>query len=468
MALHVAVRVQVAVAAALLLASCRELPLLLTATGLDPNGQAAIPGGGDANVTSLLPNAAPVPYLSTSGGQVSLHGAAVNVHGVSWFGFETGAAMVQGSWTGDAITSDFATVVRRMRALGINAVRLPFSFGVLNQTTRPASLLHTCTEATDAVLAASITPPGGQPPSTLTPLPSPPPHTAGQCNDYLPNDSVWNEFVWVAQFFARNGFYVLVDDHGLADPLAVNDPNAWLRNWTALASQLTADPNLAEQLMIGPLADVESLPLQWQANNGKVGAGDLFLQAMDALHPVAPHALFYVGGTAQRDVYGDGFATSGFDANDSNSLADDATPFFQAVVQRPYARQLVIAPNAYGPAVMHFTGATTGAPLMAALSHSFGYLNHTGFCDAGVCTRFAVSVWAFGSDFSNTDAPTMTDIASYMTNQGDGNDGAHDAIMSWFYWCWNGVASPSMGLLDSQWSNLQWNKVTYMQGVGLP
>lgn len=51
--------------------------------------------------------------------------------GANWFGFETSATMVGGLWAGStSLTQDFATVVWRLKLLGFNAVRLPFSFQV--------------------------------------------------------------------------------------------------------------------------------------------------------------------------------------------------------------------------------------------------------------------------------------------------------------------------------------------------
>lgn len=55
----------------------------------------------------------------------------IMLQGVNWFGFETSATMVAGLWAGSSsLTQDFKTVVWRMRLLGFNAVRLPFSFKV--------------------------------------------------------------------------------------------------------------------------------------------------------------------------------------------------------------------------------------------------------------------------------------------------------------------------------------------------
>ena len=55
----------------------------------------------------------------------------VMLQGVNWFGFETSATMVAGLWAGSSsLTQDFKTIVWRMKLLGFNSVRLPFSFEV--------------------------------------------------------------------------------------------------------------------------------------------------------------------------------------------------------------------------------------------------------------------------------------------------------------------------------------------------
>ncbi len=54
------------------------------------------------------------------------------------FGFETDQTMVHGLWQGPtAMTLDFITVVRRIKALGFNMVRLPFSMTVRRPTSVP-------------------------------------------------------------------------------------------------------------------------------------------------------------------------------------------------------------------------------------------------------------------------------------------------------------------------------------------
>lgn len=55
------------------------------------------------------------------------------------------------------------------------------------------------------------------------------PADAGTCNLGMPNGPrVFERFIWVIKFFTRNGFVVVVDNHLVADPTAVNDPAMWV------------------------------------------------------------------------------------------------------------------------------------------------------------------------------------------------------------------------------------------------
>lgn len=53
--------------------------------------------------------------------------------------------------------------------------------------------------------------------------------SATVCNSYLPSDSVFNRFIYVVQFLARNGIYVLLDNQINFDTTAATDTTAWLQ-----------------------------------------------------------------------------------------------------------------------------------------------------------------------------------------------------------------------------------------------
>ena len=57
--------------------------------------------------------------------------------------------------------------------------------------------------------------------------------------------------------------------------------------WAALVTQLTNQyPDAAARSLIDILNEPDAFKLQWQAQNGLPGAGDLYIAAMDAIYPV--------------------------------------------------------------------------------------------------------------------------------------------------------------------------------------
>ena len=55
----------------------------------------------------------------------------IRLNGVNWFGFEIGATFVDGLWQGPtSLTLDFITILRRIKLLGFNTIRLPMSLKV--------------------------------------------------------------------------------------------------------------------------------------------------------------------------------------------------------------------------------------------------------------------------------------------------------------------------------------------------
>ena len=158
------------------------------------------------------PVALPVPISHCQDGQfIGSDGNAVAWQGASWFGFNTGTTAPDGLWGGgDAIAADFANIVWRQKMLGLNAVRLPFSFAQF--TAPPASFVGSCADIDGPTLAAATLDPQVTGANTaLAPsLAAPPPRTPGKCNDYLPATSTRDRSPLGGQILPQtNGFYVL-------------------------------------------------------------------------------------------------------------------------------------------------------------------------------------------------------------------------------------------------------------------
>lgn len=59
----------------------------------------------------------------------------VPMQGINWFGFNNGQTMLDGLWAGyrNATLGDFPTVLKRIKLLGFNGIRLPFTFQDLDK-----------------------------------------------------------------------------------------------------------------------------------------------------------------------------------------------------------------------------------------------------------------------------------------------------------------------------------------------
>lgn len=72
------------------------------------------------------------PITVQNGHIYGVDGMPLTIKGVNWFGFETAVTVVHGLWQGPtALTQEFQNVALRIRLLGFNTIRLPFSFQVI-------------------------------------------------------------------------------------------------------------------------------------------------------------------------------------------------------------------------------------------------------------------------------------------------------------------------------------------------
>lgn len=84
-------------------------------------------------------------------------------------------------------------------------------------------------QVSQQVIAAATTAPGANP-SVSPPNPTYSPSTVpGVCNSYLPEDTSLNRFLFVVNFYAQNGFYIILDNQFNLDQTAINDQTQWLQ-----------------------------------------------------------------------------------------------------------------------------------------------------------------------------------------------------------------------------------------------
>ncbi|DBB04409.1 TPA: hypothetical protein ACH3X1_012892 [Trebouxia sp. C0004] len=428
--------------------------------------------------------------LTTSNGNIiGLDGNVLNLMGINFFGFDDGNTMVDGLWAGsDQLTLDFATIVYRIQLLGFNAVRLPFSFQNLYNAA-PKSQTQTCSAVTTEAILSSVTYPGKTDIPADQPVPtqaSPAAQTPGVCNDYVPSDTTLDRFAWVVSYLAANDFYILLDNQFNLDTTVLDDYQQWLTWWPSLISTISQDATASLRIMVDILNEPDCNGLKWSAANGKPGAGDLYLAAMDAIYAVNPNVLFFIEGTGQSglaDNWGDGLCT---DASTISSYGiSDPNPFFTTLMGKQYLDQacicllllscyilllfVVVAPHIYPPSISKATSNYAGSGLFNRLSLSFGTLNKAGYClPDGTCHQFAVCIGETGTAFTNAlDNPAMADFASYLSNTGSGADGLHNAISNVFWWAWNANSGDTKGLVQDDWLTVNWNKVDWLASVGL-
>ncbi|BDA48966.1 probable major extracellular endoglucanase at N-terminal half [Coccomyxa sp. Obi] len=433
------------------------------------------------------------PLTTNNGIIVGSDGLPVLLRGITWPGFDTGTMLtnIQGS---SSVSADFSTQVQRMKALGFNAVKLPFSFTTLLGGADTPKVPFNCSTATVAQLQASVMPNGTMLPASakVQDLLSQPSNGVGQCNtDFAATGTPLERYQYIVGFLASNGFYVVLENSFAVDPTALSNPQTWVQSWTTVVTAITTNSVAAPRIIISPLGNPDARGLKWQAINGTPGLANIYMAAMDALNPINPQTLFFLQGTGQTALTrspGDGFAT------DMNLIQkynlSDPNAFFKTLLIRPYVNQVVITPAYTAPSVYNGSlDSSTGAALWQRLTSSFGYLNKEvlisfqtaiivvsvkmkGYCTSSKsCRTFAVVLASFGSGLmSAVDEAALDDLAAYMQPLCGlpaclAADGAHGPISSWM---WNGWTPGFDGSITST-DGLKVLKapLDYLIGLGL-
>lgn len=370
------------------------------------------------------------PFTTSNGQIIDGAGQAVSFQGVNWFGFNTGNHILHGLWS-----ADFARMLRQMKSLGFNAVRIPFQFDfVLDPSIKPSGINTSC---------------DGKPDS---------------CNLDIPADSALHALQWVVGQFTSNGMYVLLDDH-YEDDTYRNDPAAWLRGWETIARLFRDNPLVGYDIYNEP----DSHQITWDGENSTAPAWSTSLQAAaDAIYAIDANKLIFVEGTAQGKLesnWGDGFATD--DDTVRNGVSNPKN-FFSALMHKPYLKQVVISPHVYGPDGTNGDGTDESDPQHAfkTWSRLFGYLNQGGFCvNNADCHVFPVAVGEFGGKFDEKDPWYKQDVATNL-NLSDylnqlSSQGSKSGV-NWFYWDWNPNSGNTGGILKDDWKTVDCNKVNFL------
>lgn len=393
--------------------------------------------------------AQPLPPLRTMNGGKDLN---AEIHGLNWFGFGNRQTMVDGLWIGgSSMATDFRTIVWRIKLLGFNAIRLPFTFDDLQL--RPVNKSIQCKVASEKHIVESCIPPWRKPPSKICSvrfvgvLPG-----GGVCNGYLENTSTVKRLISVVKTFVENGFYVVLDYHPMGmEPYALQDPRVVANKWTQLLREFKASrwwgPLFKGRLIVDVMNEPDSMRLGWAP------VGKLYLATMDQVwSELGKDSVFFmVEGTAQGGYnlnWGDGFVT-----NQSIIRAtgiEDASPFFEAVITKPYRDNVIISPHMYGPSIALNSRAHAGQLLKDRMWNSYMYLYYRGYKRK----RFPIVLGEFGSFLTDPkDVLFFNELARYWIGKGQRH---------WMWWAYNNNSGDTGGLVKSDWQSWEWQKIKYL------
>lgn len=395
----------------------------------------------------------PVPQLRTLNGGRDLN---VELRGINWFGFNNKQTMVDGLWVGgSSMATDFRTIVWRLKLLGFNAVRLPFTFDDLNL--KPVDKAIQCKVTPPQKVISSCVPPWKKAAAPQCPVRFAggllPDAGCGKiCNRYLVNTSTVNRLIDVTKTFVENGFYVVLDYHPMGtEPYAWQSPWVVAQKWESLIKSYKQSPwwhpLFKGRLIVDIMNEPDSMKLGWAP------VSKLYLATMDKLWPIVGRdgAFFMVEGTAQGAYnlnWGDGFVTN--QSIIKSMGIEDASPFFEGVIRKPYRDNVIISPHMYGPTIALNSRAHAGELLKQRMWNSYMYLYYRGYKGK----RFPVVLGEFGSFLKDPrDILFFKDLARYWIPRGQRH---------WLWWAYNNNSGDTGGIVKNDWEALEWDKLKYL------
>lgn len=383
------------------------------------------PGPGDAGTAdmSARPEAAsPVDganrpavtsYLHVEGNQLfDDQQNSVRLTGVNWFGFETGNEAPHGTWA-----RDYKSMLKQIRDLGFNTVRVPWSNAIL----RPNAA------------AQSVNTSGTDPYDGTTPM-----------NADLAGKTPLEMLDLVVAAAGQVGLTLILDNHS-RDPdkyleeglwyTTSTSQAQWIADWVSVATRYAGNPAVvAMDLDNEPHGKSTDNPpgASWGTGNAATDWNTAAEACGNAILQVNPDVLIVVEGVEAvgSDVYWSG----------GNLMGVNTAP-----IKLSNPQKLLYSAHEYGPEVFNqpwFSAASFPSNLASIWNTHFDFimkkkLGHVLIGEFGIRDR---------SDNSGEEGRWFDTL---LTSLG--------ASYSWTFWCWNPDSGDTGGLLSDDWlTPVQW------------
>ena len=344
-------------------------------------------------------------YWHTSGNLIlDANGQAIRIAGINWYGFETTNGVANG-----LTTQDYKTVLRTIRSLGYNTVRVPFSNQMIE---RPAAHLNIGYWYNSAAI-----------------------------NTDLRGLNSLQVLDRIVSYAGSQGLKIILDNHRSeagsgAEPsgLWYSDeyPEAsWIHDWMVLARRYRGNPTVIGFDLRNEPHNAASGGACWDCG----GAHDWHLaaeRAGNAVLSINEQLLIFVEGT---DAYNQDFYWWGGNL--------EGVAYSPVVLQVPH--QLVYSAHDYGPHEHRqpwFNASTTRARLEAVWTRHWAYISK----------RNIAPVWLGEFGTPNSDPDLENNAAGSQGQWFEGLVqflGANPAL-HWTYWALNG--EDNYGLLNTRYS----------------
>jgi endoglucanase len=329
-------------------------------------------------------------------------GQPIQLRGINWFGFETHEHVVHGLWA-----RNWQSMISQMKALGFNAIRLPFC---------PATLQSSTVSSVNYALN---------------------PDLAGK-NSLQVLDLIMEEL-------NAQGFYILLDHHR-PDCNAISE--LWYTGgyseaqWTAdlvfVAQRYSHLPNFFA-------IDLKNEPhgqATWGTGNAATDWNSAAERAGNAILAANPNLVIFVEGVGENPTCSSSI---------NHWWGGNIEPFDCAPITLALPNKVVLSPHVYGPDVFnqpYFNDSNFPANLPAIWEQHFGR-----FAPAN-----AVVIGEFGGRYGHGGDPKdklwQDALVDYLISKN---------MRDSFYWSWNANSGDTGGILQDDWTNVWTDKVQLLQ-----